>query len=275
MAQAKKKSTDVATTEETKTAVALTDDLAALVAEDAGAGQSDMTASDLAIPRVGIIQSLSPQRQSVKPEYIEGCIEGQIFENVSKTLLDGAEGILVVPVKYNKTYLEWLPDRGGLARNHGQDATAYNTADVGEKGQHITPEGNEVIETAEYFVFIINEEDGSYSPAVLSMAKSAFKHAKRWNSMINQLKVQTKDGPVDAPMFYQAYKLTTVPESNDAGQWFRWEIESYKPITEFPGGVETYKAARSFRQSVANNAVKVAEPEAEVAGGTESDSDPM
>ena len=40
--------------------------------------------------------------------------------------------------------------------------------------------------TNEYFVFVV-DDDGVYSPALISMSSSGLKKSKRWNSMINRL----------------------------------------------------------------------------------------
>lgn len=250
------------------------------IEQDSGAGQENMTSDDMAIPRFGIIQSLSPQRQKTKPEYIEGAEEGMLFESVGKRLFPGDKGIIVIPLQFQKVYLEWGDRKSGkgLVKNHGRDATLYNnTPPDPETGKRITPDGNYIQPTAEYFVFMVDEETGAVVPGVLSMASVFLKHAKRWNAMINQIMVKNpRTGKsVQPPIYFQSYRLTTVPETNESGSWFRHEIAFHKSILEMDNGKELYERAKKFREGIVKGAYKVAEPEAAHAGVEEDDDMPM
>ena len=73
------------------------------------------------------------------------------------------------------------------------------------------PNGNEVVRTNEYFVFVV-DDDGVYSPALISMSSSGLKKSKRWNSMINRLQIPHPNGSgtINPAMFGLAYRLTSV-----------------------------------------------------------------
>jgi len=280
MAKVNKKKEEEMKPEETKELATVSSASLPVVAsfsidEDVGLGQENMGAEDFAIPRIGIVQSLSPQRSKTKPEYIEGCVEGQIFENVTKKIFDGEKGIHIVPVYYSKKYLEWVPRKagGGLAADHGADSSIIEKCKKNDKGQYFTESGNEVIPTSEYYVFIVDTATGLYIRAVLSMAKSFVKASKRLNTMINQLRVPNSKGDmVNPPMFYQAYNLVTVPESNEQGEWFRWEIKEKesKMLTEIPHGDAIYAAAKEFRRAITLGEVKTADHNTEMAEEDES-----
>lgn len=280
--------------EESENALTLAPELLDMVSSDAGEGLNDMGADDFAIPRIGIIQSLSPQRSSQKPEYIEGCVEGQIFENVTKKLWKGDEGIVVIPVAYSPAYIEWHPRGGekkGMAKHHGKDATLFNATPAGEKGKRITKDGTIVQRSGEYYVMII-EKDKAPVRAVLSMGNSALRQAKAWNNLINQSLVVDSEGKpvkkdgktVNAPIFYYAYSMKTVPTANQDGQWFRWEVSHHvneagvpQSVLDLAGGqADIYNAAKQFRDAITSGAVKVADPvdEGDTAA-TETEEDPM
>lgn len=279
MAKPKKK--EEATEEEKGTDVALVPSGELMEVDidesDFGEGLDDMSAEDFAIPQIGIIQSLSPQRSKSKPEFIEGCIEGQIFDSVTKKLWDGAKGILVVPVRFQRTFPEWAPrDSGkGLVHNHGKDRTAWENAVPNEKGARFNGD-NEIIPTAEYALLILNE-DGTTGKGIMRMSKTGLKHAKRWNSMINDVKAKSKKtGKIDtAPIYFMAYRLVTVPESNKQGEWFRWEIKPEIPVLKLPHGVNLYNEARSLRMALKDGSIKEAAPVQEFAEEAESEDDPM
>ena len=78
-----------------------------LVAKDAGQGLSEVNMDTIQIPFLKILSSMSPQTKKQKKEYIEGAEEGMIFNTVTEELIDGAEGITVVPCYFEPVALEW------------------------------------------------------------------------------------------------------------------------------------------------------------------------
>lgn len=265
------------------TEVAVQDDILDMIASDAGAGKENMTAEDFLIPRIGIIQSLSPQRNKAKAEFIDGCSEGQIFEGTSKKLWDGGEGIEVVPIKFNRCYLEWKPDRGGLAKNHGDDRTAYDSARVDEKGKHFTPEGNSINLSAEYFVFVLRK---GLPPlrAVISMSSTSLKQAKAWNNLMAETKhPDGKGGFVETPAFYNVYNMKTVPVTKKDNTWFAWNIsvkqtvfKEAEAVTGVPNDKSLYNLAKDFLSGINAGKVKAAPVVSEAHSEDEpNDADPM
>ena len=236
-----------------------------ILLEDSGAGMENMSSDDMMIPRLSILQQMSPQVNKRDGGYVEGAEPGFVLDNVAGKAIDGEQGITVVPISYRRAHIEWKVDRGGMVQNHGADSSCLEGCSRGDRGQYITSEGNEIVPTSEYYVYVI-EEDGSFSPAMLSMSKSQLKKARRWNSMMNRLQVPhpTDDGKKIGPaMFWNAYKLTTVPEENDQGSWFGWNIEmmfdanSGGIIEQLPNGTGIYLSAREFKDQVSSGEVKV------------------
>lgn len=262
------------------TEVALNDEYLNLVNQDAGAGLEAMTVEDFAIPRIGIIQSLSPQRNKQKPEFIEGCSEGQIFESVTKKLWDGGEGIHVVPVKFNRSYIEWKPrgeGAGGIVKNHGADRTAFDNARVDEKGKRWTPEGNTIQLHAEYFVLVMAPNKPPIR-AIISFSGTFLRQAKAWNNLIAESKLLGKDGKyIDTPAFFNVYQLKTTPVSNAKGSWFVWSVQNFKNVFDYAGNDGLYKMAKEFLQGIEAGKVKVSDPVADHEGdaGEEDDASPM
>ena len=95
MNQPKKNEQAVAKKESSAVAAPVVD--LALVAQDAGQGLSEINMDTIQIPFLKILSSMSPQTKKQKKEYIEGAEEGMIFNTVTEELIDGAEGITVVP----------------------------------------------------------------------------------------------------------------------------------------------------------------------------------
>mgnify|MGYP003634099396 FL=1 len=237
---------------------------ASLLLEDAGSASDNMTSDDMLIPRLRILQSGSPVVKKSDGAYVKGAEEGMIFDNVSNQFFAGETGITVVPVSYRRTFIEWSDDRKFIA-DHGVNCTALldRCTDDGRGGLR-TPEGNSLVNTSEYFVYQI-DKDGGYSPAMISMSSSGIKKAKKWNSMMNRLQIPhpSGSGTLNPAMFWTAYQITTVPESNDNGSWFNWEIsmrfdaKSGGIIQNLDAGKDIYLEAREFKKKVQSGDVNI------------------
>jgi len=95
-------------------------------------------------------------------------------------------------------------------------------------------------------------DDGSFSPALLSMAKSQIKKSRQWNSIMHRLKISVDGKTITPSMFFNAYQLSSVEESNDQGSWFGWSVRSLYGSTggilnNLTNGEEVYLAARAFK----------------------------
>lgn len=254
----------------------LSPDVRNLAEQDAGAGQEGMTSQDMSIPRLSILQDLSKQVKKQEPEYIKGAETGQICDAVTETLWDGETGILVVPISYRRAHLEWKPDRGGFVKDHGVDDAILAKCTKGPKGENILPDGNRISVSAEYFIFLINEETGAQTPYLVSMSGSQMKKARRWNTTMNQFRVPKEGGGDFNPaMFYRAYRLTTIPEKNDRGSWFGWKVTPEINVLDMENGGNIYLAAREFRKQVAAGAVTAAAPHEPDGDPTRDDKAPM
>lgn len=245
---------------------------ASLIIEDAGTASEGMTQEDMMIPRLSILQALSPQVNKRDGSYVEGAEAGHIYDTVSNTVFDGEKGITVLPISYRRAHVEWKADRGGFVADHGNDASVL-TGCENQDGKMITDQGTEIVVNAEYFLFVI-DKDGGYTPAVLSMSSSQLKKSRRWNSMINRLQIPhptEENATINPAMFWTAYQLTTVPEENDKGSWFGWNIEmlydakSGGIMDQVTNGVNIYLDARDFKAKISTGDVKATPAQSEEA----------
>jgi hypothetical protein len=252
-------------------------------AADQHMGMEGMTQADMAIPRLAILQALSPQCNKRDEKYIENAEPGDICDTVAGTLYTGADGIFVIPVSYRRAYTEWVPrTKGGgfVADRTPVNAQAalelqkfLDTCDRGEKGEITTPKGNEIKVSGEYFVFLVDPENGDFEPFVLNMGGSQAKKSRKWNSVMNKFKIEYNGERINPAMFYRTYKLTTVPEQNDQGSWFGWAIVPDQNVIDLPNGETIYKDARDFRQSVMAGRVSVSAPVQDDFGSTTESED--
>lgn len=234
--------------------------------EDEGQGQENFRPEDLQIPRLSLVQSNSPQVTKGTPEYNKEISVGEILDSVSGTAFDGEKGVRIIPISYARKYLEWKlrTAGGGFVKDHGLDEDVLRSAVKNSEGKLMLSKTTNLVITCEYFVFLV-KEDGSYSPYVISMSSTQLKKARNWNTMINALKVPRTDGQPGTfcpAMFYRSYDLTTVPESNDKGNWMGWKIVAGPDVLSLPDGEAMYIAARNFRKSIMEGAVRASAPTA-------------
>ena len=225
---------------------------------DAGVGFENMTSNDMAIPFLVILQSGSPQLKRGESK-IEGASEGDIFNTVTGDFYSGLEGIFVIPCTYKKAYVEWTPRDagGGFVRQH-DDASIMNEASKDATGKDVLPNGHIIVPTAYHYVLITDPITGGYNEGVISMTSTQLKKSRKWNSIMNGLKMTKKDGTkFTPPMFSHMYKLTTDPESNELGAWSGWHIDIYSQVPT----LELYNAAKKFAKDINDGIIKEATPQ--------------
>lgn len=255
-------------------------DNSSMFLEDQNVGMENVGTDDLLIPFLVVLQALSPQVKKKDPQYVEGAEEGMFLETATNTLYDGDTGLLVIPVAYQRRHTEWIPRKkgGGLVNDYGMDDSVLSRCQR-KDGRYVTPEGNDLVVSGTHYVFIVDPEKGTYVPAILSLAGTQLKKSRRWNTTIKNMKEEApKDGKTilfTPASFFWAYRLTSVPESNEKGSWMGVKIDQEVRTVQLPEGMAIYQAARDFRTAVAEGQVKVAaeqEPHSG-SGAEESDDD--
>jgi hypothetical protein len=244
--------------------------------EDAQSISHNMKMDDMAIPRLVILQSLSPQCQKGQPGYIKGAESGQLFNSVTGELFDGEKGVNVIPVAYRKTHIEWTPRAkgGGFVKDHGPDGGILEaTTKDPNTGRNILQGGNEITISAEYYIFLLDDEGNLDGSLMLSMSGTQLKKSRKWNSLINALQVPDGEtgGTFNPAMFYKSYKLTTTPEKNDKGSWMGWVITPDDDVMDIPNGMALYQMAKEFNAKVREGKIKAAAPIADQEQGSSHD----
>lgn len=225
-----------------------------IFAQFAGAGMENIKATDILIPRIGILQALSPQVSSVKPEYIQGAQPGMICDIGTGQLI--GESMLFVPVHYTKVWLEWYPRKSGkgLAAIHA-DARILDECTYDERRRPFLPNDNYVSETAQLFGLMLDEE-GRVRQAFIPFASTQIKKCKRLLTLATGERVMTSRGEITPPLFYRAYIFNTVHESNSEGDWHGWKIERGPAVTETPNPPRVIEAAIKMRRQIDEGIVK-------------------
>jgi len=211
------------------TAVAAADDFS----EFAGAGMENVTATDVLIPRITIVQALSPQLKKSKSEYIAEAEIGDIVDVGTGDLFQ--DGILFLPVFYKKEYLEWGPRNSdkGLVEIHSSDAIMSQTkkeTDTNGSVKYVLPNGNYIAETAQWYGLNLTADA---RPSYIPMASSQLKTSRKWMTLATGEKLTRGDGSkFVAPLFYRTYNLTTAEASKGDDTWGAWKIDRGPALPE-------------------------------------------
>jgi hypothetical protein len=218
---------------------------------EGGEGFENVTARDVIIPRITILQSMSDQLKKKHALYIEGAQVGQFCNVALGTILE--EPLILIPCFYAMVYIEWAP-RGsdkGLIRVHGTDASVLDETERDEEtNKNMLPNGNYIAETATYFCLYQNG-DGDWEKVFIPLASTQLKNSKRWMTKLKNEKIPRADGSKFNPnIYYRSWSAGTAEESNNKGDWIGWTFEPSEPIMEIdPTGALLNEAKEFCRQA--------------------------
>ena len=221
-----------------------------LMEGDAHSGLENISQDDLATPRLKVLMQLSPEL-----EELEGAKAGMIYNTVTGDLYDGSEGIRVLPCAYQRQYVEWS-DRGQGSSapinvfDSTSDILTKTTRDDNNKDRL---ENGNYIETCGNHYILLVENNGNATPAVITMKATQLKKSRKWNSMLLNLKLNGKNGLFTPPSYSHYYRLKTMKEGNDKGNWYGWEVSRESQLDD----ANLYSIAKSFAESVNKGEAKV------------------
>ena len=220
---------------------------------DAGAGTQNITQEDLALPFLKVLGQLSPEVNKQNAKFIKDAEPGMIVNSVTKELYDGTKGIDVIPVHYQRQYVEWQ-DRGQTGNApvaiHKADSDIVSTTTRDKSWKDRLPNGNYLENTANHFVILLGKTP---STALISMKATQLKVSRKWNSLMMGLKLPGKNGLFTPPTYSHIYNLKTVQMSNDKGTWFGWDVSKIGPVSD--KGI--YAIAKSFAEKNSKGLVNV------------------
>jgi len=224
-----------------------------MFAQYAGAGTENVTARDLLIPRLSILQKLSPQLDKKNGKFIEDAEEGQICDIALGEIMETPLHFL--PVYFVKQWLEWYPRKSGkgLAHiHHSGDILKKCTPD--EKNRPTLANGNYVAETMQFFG--INLSAGNRR-SFIPMASTQLKKGRHWLTLQGQNEARRADGSLfKPPFFFRSYTLDVVEEDNNEGSWVGWKIEPAQLLTEMDNWEELFKDAAMFYEQLKEGMVR-------------------
>lgn len=142
---------------------------------------NEQVGDDVARPVIKLLQQLSPQLQSHKPEYVENAKVGQFFNTVSGQVYDE---LYVSNLYYYKNFAVFRKQEhgGGFEGNYDTREDAHAFLEAG----NMNLDQYDVIETARHVVAIIDTETGDVEPAEFLMSSTKLRISDQWNSNISK-----------------------------------------------------------------------------------------
>lgn len=213
------------------------DQLPAHLAQGTGAGNENVSANDMTIPRLDVIQQLSPQLDPQNAKYIEGAKLGHVFNSLTGELYNHC---FVVNLHYETKYQIFKKRKfgGGFEGSFDTEAEAFAHLD----SQGLPRDQYDVPETAIHKCLLLDENGLPDQPVLIYMSGSKMKVSKEWNSQI-----RLKDPRADR--FASVWTLSSVGEKNRQGQPY----QNFDVTFAGWAGESLYQEAKSLYASITGN----------------------
>jgi hypothetical protein len=167
-------------------------------------GNESVGVEDIVIPRLGLIQSLSPEVDDSDPKYIEGAKPGDFFNSLTREVYASPVSVVFVDRKKEYTVFKKRSAGGGFRGSFNSEAEAKIAIQTGDD----PVDQMEIIETATNFGLILNADNKVISEIVIPMTSTKLKVDRQINSMIRLR---------GAARFCSVFFLESTKEKNDKG----------------------------------------------------------
>lgn len=217
-----------------------------------GMGTENVKAKDVLIPRLVILQNMSPQVNKKKAEFIDGAEIGDFCNVATGDIYK--ESVEVIPCHFATAYIEWTKNRGGLAANHGDNPDVLDKTSRNDKNENILPNGNVIQETAQWYCLL---KDGYQWQRVFFPLKSTnLKHSRKWLTLCRSETIELPSKELwKPPLFWRSWKLLIVDDSNDSGDWATFRPEKGLTTMELDPDRRLIKNCMSFYDDIKTKAV--------------------
>ena len=203
-------------------------EIVSLFEEKAGAGIGEITADDLATPRIIIIQPGSPQIKKSAVKYLANASVGDLLFTATNTIIDGEEGVRFLPVYFDRNYIEWnlRENGGGFVAAHPKDTQLLGETQRDAQFRDIRTYSDgrqtELQNTANHYGYAMI--DGTSQRCVLNMTRSQLKKSRNWLTMINGTRLNGKNGEYTPPAHSHFYLIQTEEEESAKGTYYNYRI---------------------------------------------------
>ena len=185
------------------------DQMPSYIKQGESRGNENVSNDDLQLPRIDVLQALSPQINKKKDEYIDGAEVGMLFNTLTGELYP--DGVNFTPISFVKRFLVWVDRKkdadGGLRGVFDNVLEAEDFMESADDSEKL-----DVVATAEHLILLDNGDE-----VIISMAKSKMKVSRKFNSL-----VRLNGGD----RFSRKYHMTAVDDKGSQGEYQNIKIQA-------------------------------------------------
>jgi hypothetical protein len=223
-------------------------------------GMEDVSQQDVAMPRVGLCQSGSPERKRNEAKYIEGLEEGNFFNTTTKEIY--GDRIRVIPIRFFKQKIKFfaLDDGGGIDCQslNGIDGGHYSaTCATCPHSKFIDGEHPSCFEIHNRVCLILPSGD----VAAVSMKSTAIPVSKQWSAIAKMR---------NAPLFSAIYELKATPAVRGGNSFYTYTQRMVQSCS-----ADDFKYARQLYESISSKTIIVDQESPVVEADTSFDAPAM
>ena len=199
-----------------------------------GAGNENITSDDLELPRLKLLQALSPEVAEGGDEQIINAKAGMTINTMTSEIM---EDFYAINVFFNREYAVFRNRQLGgdgvplTVEKTKEDATNYIT----ENG--LSLDEFDVVETAKHLLLVCEEDGTPKYEAMMLMSATRLRFSSEWNSMIVSTNLDRYAG---------MWKISSKRVSNTKGSWFTYTVDFANYASE-----AAYKQASAMYLAVA------------------------
>lgn len=180
-------------------------------------GTEHITNADVAMPRLGLAQRMSPELDTSDPKYVEGLRNGDMFNTLTHEVYGKGPILFTILRADPPRGVEFNPlDEGGGVKDPN--------VPLDDPRMHFGPNGEKPIATKfyDYIVLLDPLAGGDITSRIvgLSFKSTGLKTARELNGLI-----KLRNAPIHAGV----YALTTKEAQNQYGKFFVFAVANGKP----------------------------------------------
>ena len=179
-----------------------------------GAGNENVSASDLEIPQLKLLQQMSPEVQKGTDSYVEGAEPGLIYNTLTGKV---SETVNLVNIRMEKEVSVFRKREFG-GGGSGSFIGTFDTKPEAEaylSDQGLAVSEYDVTDTAKHLVVVLDDTGAPESEAVIFMSSTKLRTSNKWNSEL----LMTK-----ADRYASVWQLGVERLSNAKGTWSNFTI---------------------------------------------------
>jgi len=235
------------------------------------AGAENVTAGDLSIPRLYMLQPLSPQVSGSGK--LKGAAPGMIFDSVTQKFY---EKIWFIVCLYRRSWVEWVERDagGGFVAEHFEVNPKWKREERGpfviSKKESADGKPHIINDTRSFFSLYSPKLDKADLPdnpttAIQSLTSTQIRRASNLLTVITGKEFRSKSGKVGRlPIFASVIMAEGEESENDQGTWYSWKFTDTETLV--PDGSELLERAVAFYKLAAEFKVTVPPPQQDVVG---------